>query len=70
MIYEFYCRACKKTFEHECKMKDKPAELRCPSCDGIANPAMSLVGSHFPQGRCKGGYFVPVQNGRRYQKFF
>jgi putative FmdB family regulatory protein len=70
MTYEFYCKKCKTTFEHECKMKDKPKELRCPSCDGIAEPAMSLVGSHFPQGRCKGGYHVPECGGRAVKKFY
>jgi len=60
MKYDYECIKCRKVTEHECKLADKPKSLECPECKGTAWPViLTTVSNHFPQGRCKGGYFRP-----------
>lgn len=71
-VYEFRCKdeECRKISEFECKFNVRPEEIDC-SCGNKAKYVISgKIGTHFPQGRTKGGYFRPDIGGRRYQKFY
>lgn len=71
--YEYECNECGKDRRITKLFKQsevRPEEIDC-SCGNKAKYVISgKIGTHFPQGRTKGGYFRPDIGGRRYQKFY
>ena len=41
MLYEFECMSCGEVIEIQCKIAERPTELKCEKCGGVAKKIMS-----------------------------